>query len=261
MGRGDAARLPGPPRRSRAGADAGSVRRAVGAARIRQGWGGGKLNATTALLSALAAADRQAAGALAGELDPETRARVLAASEGNPLFLEEMAALARERGTVERPGHDPGAAGRAAGGASGEEREVLECAAVEGEVFHRDALSLVRERPRARSTRAREPRAQAADPAEPVDAHRDDAFRFRHVLIRDAAYEAVPTATRGQLASNAWPLARALRRPIAERDESPAGTSSRPCAARKSSAIRRRRAGATRRRSPPRRGPARPRSR
>ena len=36
-------------------------------------------------------------------LAPDARARVIAASEGNPLFLEEMAALAREHDTIAVP--------------------------------------------------------------------------------------------------------------------------------------------------------------
>jgi tetratricopeptide (TPR) repeat protein len=70
----------------------------------RPGWGGGKLNATTLLLEPLGAADSEALlDELGDSLDPEARRRVIAASEGNPLFLEEMVALAQERGTVEVP--------------------------------------------------------------------------------------------------------------------------------------------------------------
>ena len=70
----------------------------------RPAWGGGKLNATTVLLEPLGATDSEALLDQLGDgLDPEARARVIAASEGNPLFLEEMVALARERGTVAVP--------------------------------------------------------------------------------------------------------------------------------------------------------------
>ena len=66
--------------------------------------GGGKLNATTVLLEPLAAADCDAPLAQLGDgLDPGTRTRVITASEGNPLFLGEMAAFARETGTVAAP--------------------------------------------------------------------------------------------------------------------------------------------------------------
>jgi class 3 adenylate cyclase len=53
----------------------------------RPGWGGGKLNATTLLLEPLGSADSEALlDELGGGLDPETRRRVIAAGEGNPLF-------------------------------------------------------------------------------------------------------------------------------------------------------------------------------
>jgi class 3 adenylate cyclase len=74
-------------------------------------WGGGKLNATTTLLEPLDASDCETLiDQLADDLDPEPRARVISASEGNPLFVQEMVALIRERGTVGRSGDDPGAA-------------------------------------------------------------------------------------------------------------------------------------------------------
>ena len=82
----------------------------------RPGWGGGKLTATTTLLEPLVVKEAEALLEELGDgLDQETRVRVIKASEGNPLFLEEMVALARERGTVEVPSDDPSAAGLATG--------------------------------------------------------------------------------------------------------------------------------------------------
>src|ERR1700681_3161281 len=67
----------------------------------RAGWGGGKLNATSALLEPLAAEASAALVAWLGHgLGQEAQARIVRASEGNPLFLEEMASLALERGTA-----------------------------------------------------------------------------------------------------------------------------------------------------------------
>ena len=66
----------------------------------RPAWGGGKLNATTMMLEPLGTAECEALLVeLGDELDPPARARVVSASEGNPLFLEEMSALAREAGS------------------------------------------------------------------------------------------------------------------------------------------------------------------
>ena len=78
------------------------------------------------------------------------------------------------------------------------ERSVLERGAVEGETFHRGAVqaltkddsvtprlaSLVRKR------LIRPDKARLAD---------EDAFRFSHLLVRDAAYESIPKATRAKL--------------------------------------------------------------
>ena len=79
---------------------------------VRPGWAGGKLNATSVLLEPLARSevDVLAGELLAGvELDESTRARILSTADGNPLFLEEMAALARDaRGNVDVPTDDPG---------------------------------------------------------------------------------------------------------------------------------------------------------
>ena len=105
---------------------------------LRPGWGGGKLNATTALLGPLGDADSEALiDQLSDELDPDMRTRVLAAADGNPLFLEEMVALAREAGSVTIPATIEALLAERMERLASDEREVLECAAVEGEVFHR----------------------------------------------------------------------------------------------------------------------------
>ena len=172
---------------------------------VRPGWGGGKLNATSILLEPLADAEarRLADGLLADlELDGETRARILATAQGNPLFLEEMAALAREAdGTVDVPPTIRALLQARLDALNHDERVVVDRGAVEGQVFHRGAvtalapatpqvdvpgqlLSLVRKEV-VRPDRAVIPG--------------DDAFRFRHLLIRDTAYEGLPKAVRADL--------------------------------------------------------------
>ena len=70
----------------------------------RPAWGGGKLNATSVLLQPLDADHcEQLLDQLGNGLPANARARVIAASEGNPLFLEEMVALAREHQLVAVP--------------------------------------------------------------------------------------------------------------------------------------------------------------
>jgi class 3 adenylate cyclase len=169
---------------------------------LRPGWGGGKLNATTALLGPLGPADSEALlDELSDGLDPEIRSRVLIASDGNPLFLEEMVALAREAGSVIVPATIEALLAERLERLPSEEKEVLECAAVEGEVFHRNALaSLVGEHLTdvLDSSLYGLVRKDVIRPHLPtIDA--DDAFRFRHLLIRDAAYDALSEGTRAKL--------------------------------------------------------------
>jgi predicted ATPase len=76
---------------------------------------------------------------------------------------------------------------------------VLEHGAVEGEVFHRSAVqALTPQEPRLTTRLTALVRRELIRPDQPQLA-RDDAFRFRHLLIRDAAYEATPKATRADL--------------------------------------------------------------
>ena len=172
---------------------------------VRPGWGGGKLNATSILLEPLLPAE---AAALADTLldglalDGDTRARVLAAAEGNPLFIEEMSALARDAGdAVEVPPTIQAVLQARLDTLDERERSVIERGAVEGKIFHRGAVtalapeSLREEVPGrllslVRKELVRPERTQIAG---------DDAYRFRHLLIRDAAYEALPKATRAEL--------------------------------------------------------------
>jgi class 3 adenylate cyclase len=168
----------------------------------RPGWGGGKLNATTLLLEPLASSDSEALlDALGDGLDRDARARVIAASEGNPLFLEEMAALARERGTVEIPPTIHALLCARLEQLAIEERELLERGAVEGEVFHRlvvKALAGDRLGPEVERRLAGLVRKELIRP-HPATFRGDEAFRFRHLLIRDAAYDTLPKATRADL--------------------------------------------------------------
>ena len=116
---------------------------------VRPGWGGGKVNATSVLLEPLSAADAVTlASALLEdvELDAGTRERILETAEGNPLFLEEMALLAREVGAVEVPATIHALLQARLDTLGTTERAVVDRGAVEGKVFHRGAVTaLVRE--------------------------------------------------------------------------------------------------------------------
>ncbi|MBA3244779.1 MAG: AAA family ATPase [Actinobacteria bacterium] len=170
----------------------------------RPGWSGGKLNATSVLLEPLAAqeTDDLIDGLLGGDdLDPTLRRGILGAAEGNPLFVEEMLAMLRESGgeNVSVPPTIQALLAARIDQLPRAERETLERGSIEGQVFHRGAvqalslddsavgghlLGLVRKelvRPNATMVSGQ------------------DAFRFRHLLIRDAAYEALPKSVRAGL--------------------------------------------------------------
>jgi tetratricopeptide (TPR) repeat protein len=79
------------------------------------------------------------------------------------------------------------------------ERTVLECAAVEGEVFHRGAVQALAEHEPAVTPRLAALARRELIAPDKGQIPGEDGFRFRHLLIRDAAYEALPKATRADL--------------------------------------------------------------
>ena len=79
------------------------------------------------------------------------------------------------------------------------ERNVLERGAIEGEIFHRGSVqALAPEATQVTPRLAALVRKELIRPDRPQLAG-EDGFRFRHLLIRDAAYEALPKATRAEL--------------------------------------------------------------
>ena len=168
----------------------------------RPAWGGGKINAATVLLEPLAAAEcERLLDQLGDGLTADARARVITASEGNPLFLEEMTALTRENGTVAAPPTIQALLAARLDSLALEERELLERGAIEGEVFHRRALrALTNDRSEGELERglAGLVRKELIRPHQ-ATLPDDIAFRFRHMLIRDAAYEGLPKAIRADL--------------------------------------------------------------
>jgi hypothetical protein len=165
-------------------------------------WAGGKLNATTVLLEPLGPTESEALlDQLADGLDVDSRVRVIAASQGNPLFLEEMAALVSERGTVEVPPTIQALLAARLELLAAEERELLERGAVEGEVFHRLAVRALSGELGAAEVELRLAGLVRKELIRPHAATlvADEAFRFRHLLIRDAAYNGLPKATRAEL--------------------------------------------------------------
>jgi class 3 adenylate cyclase/tetratricopeptide (TPR) repeat protein len=164
----------------------------------RPGWGGGKLNATTVLLEPLSSAECAELITIHGGVEPETKERILAAADGNPLFVEEMVALVREDGDVRVPATVQALLQARLDQLGRDERTVMERGAVEGQVFHQGALVELAETSDVEPQLAGLVRKELIHPA-PATLAGDHAFRFRHLLIRDAAYDALPKETRSDL--------------------------------------------------------------
>jgi len=132
-------------------------------------------------------------------LAEELRGRISRAAGGNPLFLTEMVAMVRaSEGEVAVPPTLHALLHARLDQLEQPERQVLECGAVEGEVFHRGAVQALSIGGQVTPRLAALVRRELIRP-DRTQLPADDAFRFRHLLIRDAAYEALPKATRADL--------------------------------------------------------------
>ncbi len=167
----------------------------------RPAWGGGKLNAANVLLEPLAPDEAgELIGALTDGMPEELSDRILAAAGGNPLFVEEMVAMAAEGdGDIAVPPTIQALLAARLDQLDPAERGVLERGAVEGQVFHRGAVAaLAPEEPHVDGRLITLVRKDLVRPEATLVAD-DEAYRFRHLLIRDTAYEALPKATRAEL--------------------------------------------------------------
>jgi tetratricopeptide (TPR) repeat protein len=156
----------------------------------RPGW------PATLRLEPLAAEEAES---LVGDAVPvEVRARIVHAAGGNPLFVTEMLALAGEESDVEVPATLRALLAARLDQLDGPERTVLERGAVEGELFHRGTVQALAPETEVTPRLAALVKRDLVRPDQP-QLPREDAYRFRHLLIRDAAYEALPKATRAEL--------------------------------------------------------------
>ena len=167
----------------------------------RPAWSGGKLNATAVLLEPLSLEETGSLLDFLGVENDELRAKVVQAAEGNPLFVEEMLALVGDSrdGDVAVPPTIQALLAARLDQLEATERNVLECGAVEGRIFHRGSVqALAPDESQLSQRLVALVRKELVRP-DPPQLAGEDAFRFRHLLIRDAAYEALPKATRAEL--------------------------------------------------------------
>jgi class 3 adenylate cyclase/tetratricopeptide (TPR) repeat protein len=166
----------------------------------RGGWGGGKVNATSVLLEPLAPEETERLIEWLADLDPKLRGRISEAAEGNPLFVEEMVALVQASGAgdVTVPPTIQALLAARLDQLDPRERDVLQRGSIEGRVFHHGSVeALAPGEPRLRERLTSLVRKELLRPGVP-EFPGEDAYRFRHLLIRDAAYDSLPKATRAE---------------------------------------------------------------
>jgi class 3 adenylate cyclase/tetratricopeptide (TPR) repeat protein len=179
-------------------------------------------NPNSKLLSLAALSDAESDGLITNlvggaEVPRAARTRIAEVAEGNPLFVEETLRMLVDDGVLE-PTESSWTVTSDLTGLSipttiqtllsarldrlpETERAVLERAAVIGRVFWWSALEALSPEPlRSELTHALQSLVRkdliGPDRTEP---HHEDAFRFAHILIRDAAYLGIPKATRADL--------------------------------------------------------------
>jgi class 3 adenylate cyclase/tetratricopeptide (TPR) repeat protein len=147
----------------------------------------------------------------------DVRSRITDAAEGNPLFVEEMLRKLIDDGLLERtdghwtsrgdlskvsvPGTISALLSARLDQLQAEERAVIQRASVVGKVFWWGAvteLSPESDRPRVGSHLQTLLRKELVRPDRSGFAG-EDAFRFSHILVRDAAYESMPKRSRAEL--------------------------------------------------------------
>jgi class 3 adenylate cyclase/tetratricopeptide (TPR) repeat protein len=187
---------------------------------VRSGWGGGKLNTPTVSLEPLSEeqSERLIENLLgSAELPTEVAERIVETAQGNPLFVEQMLATMIDDGLLIREDEQWVVAGdlsdvtvpasiRALLASrldrlTPEERSVLDAASVIGQEFVAGAVrDLVGEGtgPRVLGDLMALVRKELIRP-DPSALPGDVAFRFRHLLIRDAAYDTIPKTQRADL--------------------------------------------------------------
>jgi class 3 adenylate cyclase/tetratricopeptide (TPR) repeat protein len=132
------------------------------------------------------------------ELDAGERRRITAAAEGNPLFLEQLLALNAESGAREMiPPSIHALLVSRLDALEAEERQVLERASVVGREFSRGSVGALSDED-VSATLLSLVRKDLVQPDQALFPW-DDGFRFRHILLRDAAYLGLAKQTRAEL--------------------------------------------------------------
>jgi AAA ATPase domain len=170
----------------------------------RPGWAGGRRDVSSFALDPLSDAEAATLADLlaAGELAPARRSAIVAAASGNPLYLEHLLAISAATGDQSAllvPDTLQSLLAARLDQLEPADARTLEIAAVIGEEFWRSALAQLDDGDASADAALQalirdeliEPTASAVSG--------EDALRFRHVLIREAAYERLPKQRRAEL--------------------------------------------------------------
>jgi class 3 adenylate cyclase/tetratricopeptide (TPR) repeat protein len=170
----------------------------------RPDWSRPRPRATTLVLEPL---DESESKTLVDELLAGTAraealgSRIVETAEGNPLFIEQMLALAREsKDEIGIPPTIQALLAERLDRLPPGERAIAEAASVEGRLFHRGTVAALlpdTERDLLAGGLIALVRKELARP-DRSEFPGDDGFRFAHMLIRDAAYEAIPKVRRAE---------------------------------------------------------------
>ena len=187
---------------------------------VRPHWGGGKMNATTILLEPLSAEDStQLVENLIGDeaVARAIQGRIGETAEGNPLFVEELVAMLVDEGVLRRVNggwqsdtdlsqvHVPPTVSALVSARldrlEPSERDLIGRASVVGKVFQRSAVTELSppERREELGTRLMTLVRKELVRPDRSGSTGDEAFRFRHILVRDAAYGSLPKEQRADL--------------------------------------------------------------
>jgi class 3 adenylate cyclase/tetratricopeptide (TPR) repeat protein len=169
----------------------------------RPTWTAPKPNATLLTLEALSEEDSETLVEELGDLPEEARERIVDAAEGNPLFVEQLVAMQAESGSaaLEVPPTLQALLAARIDRLEEPERAVIERGSVEGRLFHRGTVAALLPEPERHAVGTHLLTLVRKELIRPDRAilPGDDGFRFGHILIRDAAYEAIPKRQRAAL--------------------------------------------------------------
>ena len=198
----------------------------IGAARpelleLRPTWGGGKANALTLSLSPLSSAQTlRLVRELAEEQQLSTRAEAALVEQvgGNALYAEQYVRVLEERGEAEelpRPETLQSLIAARLDDLPATEKAVLQNAAVVGKVFWHGAVVAVDgiEAGTAGECLRSLQRKQFVQRAQRSAVAEESEFAFRHVLVRDVAYNQIPRARRAEKHERAAAWLNELARP------------------------------------------------